>query len=240
MTNMSIISSAGGRPVNEDYSASAEAGGLICYLIADGLGGHRGGALASKTAGEAVVEAFRNNPALTSEAAKAYLAHACDKLAIMEKQDTGLAGGLKTTIVLLLLGQDRALWAHLGDSRLYMIQSGKLILQTSDHSVPQKLADSGFIKPSQIRFHEDRNRLTAALSSRGSIPLKVGKLDILQPGDIFLLCSDGFWEYVLEEEMTDCLADEPSPEQWLQRMEAILLRKVQPGHDNYSAMAVFV
>lgn len=238
--NTALMSKAGGRKYNEDYCAYYETAGHGCYLLADGLGGHRGGAIASKTTGEGIIAAFSAAPGFSREHLEKYLRHALQELEKKEALQPGTAG-LKTTLVVMLSDMNQAIWAHVGDSRLYYFQSGMIALQTRDHSLPQVLVDSGEISADQIRFHEDRNRLTAAFESgmKDKIKYSSGPRPLGRE-DAFLLCSDGFWEYVLEEEMERELDHASGPDQWLAAMEKHLLGRAKSDHDNYSAVAIRV
>jgi len=114
-------------------------------------------------------------------------------------------------------------------------------LQTRDHSVPQALVDAGALQPDMIRNHPDRNQLLRSLGSPGPLhPTLLGHPVALAAGDAFLLCSDGFWEYVLEAEMEQELAEASNPQTWLSRMEARLLWRAPAWHDNYTAIVVLV
>jgi serine/threonine protein phosphatase PrpC len=101
------------------------------------------------------------------------------------------------------------------------------------------LCKAGEITPAQIRFHEDRNRLLRSLGNSGFNPTIRENSAPLEPQDAFLLCSDGFWEYVNEREMEADLATAPGPKDWLTSMEARLKARVKSEHDNYSAIAVW-
>ncbi|HSW36193.1 MAG TPA: protein phosphatase 2C domain-containing protein [Candidatus Limnocylindrales bacterium] len=237
-----FLSRAGGRKENEDYCACAEVNGHACYLVADGLGAHRGGAIASKTVGESVISAFKSMPGASKGHLEKYLQYARQELGKRETAERGIVS-LKTTLVVLLSDCRSVIWAHIGDSRLYRfnIDSGKLVFRTRDHSVPQRLADSGEIASDQIRFHEDRNRLTAAFQSEGKSSFEYNAdPKPLHRGDVFLLCSDGFWEYIFESEMENTLCNASTPESWLAAMEIRLLERAKSDHDNYSALAILV
>ena len=146
---------------------------------------------------------------------------------------------MRTTLVALVGAPKGVLWAHLGDSRLYHFSGGDIIYQTRDHSVPQAMADAGNITVDEIRHHEDRNRLLRALGNEENLRPAVEKTVYpVDPGDAFLLCTDGFWEYVMETEMIADLVRSPDPETWLNLMAARIRERAKDGHDNYSAIAV--
>ncbi|MGI6615408.1 MAG: PP2C family protein-serine/threonine phosphatase [Dethiobacteria bacterium] len=236
-TRKAYISERGGREENEDYCSYRELEGYGCYILADGLGGHRGGALASRTAVESVLKAFSAHPGAAADLMGRYLEHAREAFRAAGSQQLSL----KTTLVILLTGDRRALWGHIGDSRLYYLTAGRIAFQTKDHSLPQLMAGAGEISDEQIRFHEDRNRLTGAFDGGELNRFKVHDKPVtLKRGDAFLLCSDGFWEYVYEQEMTDDFTLCTGPRDWIDRMERRLLKRVPKRHDNYSALAVTV
>ncbi len=147
---------------------------------------------------------------------------------------------MKTTISVLVASEGVARWIYVGDSRMYMLRDGLVRAVTDDHSVPQALVDSGEIEREEIRLHPDRNRLLRALGKPGEARPDIGDPLYTRPGDAFLLCSDGFWEYVLESEMETDLQRSDTPDAWVASMERRLLERVPPDNDNYSALAVFV
>jgi PPM family protein phosphatase len=236
--NAAILTETGGRKENQDFAGFYQKLGCGCYLVADGLGGHSGGALASRAVGEGVINAFKNSPGVTRHSMESYLSEASANL---NRQLAGQTKPLKpkTTLVVLLVEGSQAFWAHVGDSRLYMFRNQKLVYQTADHSVPWQLAGSGEISYAAIRGHEDRNRLLRVFDgndiSRVDYPDAV---TALQPGDTFLLCTDGFWEYVFEAEMENQLALTSDPERLLKTLHGLLLSRAPSDIDNYTALAL--
>ena len=233
------LSHRGGRAYNQDctaYSADRTRG---CWVLADGLGGHAAGEIASCAASEAAIAAFDASPSLSTDALQAYITQAQHAVLDRQRAEPDHAS-MKTTLVVLAANEGEARWAHVGDSRLYAFHEGQVVAQTVDHSVPEALVAAGEITRAEIRDHPDRNRLLRALGKSGEIRATVSEARPIEPGDVFLLCSDGFWEYVLETEMETDLEATDSPDAWLAAMERRLLDRVPGDHDNYSALAVFV
>ncbi|HUA61762.1 MAG TPA: protein phosphatase 2C domain-containing protein [Verrucomicrobiae bacterium] len=231
------ISNPGGRTVNEDHCGYLEAAGAGCWVVADGLGGHGGGAAASGLAVDAVLSSFRANPGVTPDALRSHLVAA--HRAILQRQSEPALSQMRSTIVVLLANAGRAISGHLGDSRLYQFRNGAVEFQTVDHSVPGALAASGAIRNDDIRFHEDRNRVLRSLGNEDEINPAIVEVP-LRPGDAFLLCTDGFWEWVTELEMQTDAVKVASPGDWLRFMSSRLLHRAKPENDNWTAIAVFV
>lgn len=234
------LSKTGGRKVNQDYCSYLEENNYGCYVLADGLGAYRGSGMAARITGKSVLKAFAASPGASPTKLREYLEYA---RVVFQRalQNEYEARSMKTTLLVLLTDYEQALWAHIGDSRLYYFRAGSVIYQTKDHSVPQAMVNSGDITPEEIRLHEDRNRLTRAFDGQDiSRFVYSGNPAHLNQGDAFLLCSDGFWEYVYETEMEEDLSISYEPQGWLFLMEERLLRRAEPKHDNYSALAIIV
>lgn len=132
-------------------------GKRMCFLVADGLGGHGDGNVASRAAIETVCGAWNGTISAAEWQRLLELAHAqIQRLQTPQKQ-------MKTTLVGLMLDTEHAVWAHIGDSRLYHFLDGRLVFQTQDHSASQIAVLLGEIAPSQIRSSKDRAILTKAL-----------------------------------------------------------------------------
>ncbi|RLC07395.1 MAG: serine/threonine-protein phosphatase [Deltaproteobacteria bacterium] len=236
----SILSKAGGRKENQDHCDYLVSDHGACWVLADGLGGHRGGEVASRLAVENTLGSFRPEPEISSAALKKHIQTAQDAIIHHQEEDPRLFF-MRTTVVILITDFQSVLWAHIGDSRLCHFRSGRIIFQTEDHSVPQAMANAGDITPEEIRFHEDRNRLLRTLGKEDDLrPVIREEPSPLQNSDTFLLCTDGFWEYVTETEMEVDLAKSYNPQEWLEKMETRILERARKDHDNYSAIGISV
>ncbi len=233
-----VMSKQGGRRYNEDCCDYVMLPQAACWVLADGLGGHRGGAIASQAAVAEVLREFKEMPGCSAELLQKYIIAAQHKLLAMQQADETIAS-MRTTMVVVLTDYRSVIWGHIGDSRLYYFRSGQLQFQTKDHSVPQMLVDMGKISLPEIRNHEDRNRLIRALGQNKELRLTILEdSQAVHVGDAMLLCSDGFWELVQEEDMVKVLADTVSPAKWLNALEQVLLEHAKGEFDNYSAIAI--
>lgn len=230
---------SGSREINEDrYGVAIHENGM-CFVVADGLGGHGNGEVAAQLAIDAVCVEFVENGY-----SEEFFENAFKKaqFEILQEQQRQLAPSkMKTTVVNLVISDNKAYWAHVGDSRLYVFQNHRLKLRTLDHSVPQMLVLSKSIKEKEIRNHPDRNRLMRVMGVKGEEPrFDVGDPFKLTKNQVFLLCTDGFWELIEETEMERLLKESQTPKEWIDKMSGIV-RKNGEGKemDNYTAIAVF-
>ena len=232
------ITNKGGRENNEDYICHANKENMWCFILCDGLGGHDGGETASKTAAKAVCEEFKKNPRITPEAAEEYIKAASDS--VKAAKWDGAPPGMATTAALLLTDGDMAVWAHIGDSRVYHITDGEISEITDDHSVAFMKFESGIITYDEIRTSADQSKLTRCIIGGAQDIPDVSDIVTLKHGDAFLICSDGFWELANERTVEKTLKSSRSPGEWLEKMLAALHKKEKEGNDNYSAFAIMV
>ena len=227
----------GGRDYNEDCVQYLEKDGTCAIVVADGLGGHGGGQIASSVAAEFITGAFMYNPELRADHIKTIFEQAND--AVLKSQTNEKK--MKSTAVALFIADGSAIWGHVGDSRLYHFKDGTLVGQTLDHSVSQMAVFTGEIEQGQIRHHADRNRVLRAIGLDEGFKPEIAPMYEPEPGfHAFLLCTDGFWEYVLELEMEIELAKAETPHDWINGMVYRLARLVPEDSDNFSAAAVFL
>lgn len=241
---IAILSKQGGRNYNEDACGHWNSDRHLCCVMADGAGGHGGGDIASKLAVQSLLTGFATQPADTPDAAYQLVLQA--NHAVRDHRTDGAAQQhMHTTVVLLAIDfVDRtALWAHAGDSRLYWFRDGAIVTRTRDHSLVQALADGGLIRPEDMRTHPKRSELRSALGTADeSLEISTSEqVYAIEPGDVFLLCTDGLWEYVEDAVLEQTLTAAASPQAWLDALEATVLRNAadRPSHDNFSALTVW-
>lgn len=230
------LSECGGREYNDDTVCVLSKEDDICAFVGDGLGGYQGGAEASRIVAKEVTEYWKKDGLMTERQMDEVVRLADWAVKHLQQQKRGQ---MKTTMVTLVIEKQQARWMHVGDSRLYHFVDNKLIEQTMDHSVSQVAVLMGEIEAKDIRFHEDRNRVLRALGSENAKPEISNLVDVSKGNHVFLLCTDGFWEYVYENEMEHLLETAVDPKDWLEKMKKILLSRVPQKHDNFSAIAVF-
>jgi PPM family protein phosphatase len=226
------ITGVGARSRNEDAGFAERLASGAALIVCDGMGGEAAGDEASRAA----VEAFRS--ALDSGGNASTLRPAVREAAMaVAALNEGLGGRRRagTTLVAAVI-EDRTLhWANVGDSRIYLIRGGQARCLSTDHSVPMMLLQMGEISAAEIRKHPDRNRLTRSLGrevpewDQGEVPL--------HPGDVVLLCSDGFWEPLEDEVMARICSSDVPLQACLARMAEAIVALGAADQDNYTAVA---
>ena len=236
------LTDKGSRPGNEDSIGVISEDGAYCFILADGLGGHDCGEVASGLAVQEVMTVFCES-GLEKDFLDAAFMCAQNKILEVQSQDNRLKE-MKTTLVVLSLVHDEVSWGHVGDSRLYHFCGNRYVERTADHSVPQKLYEAHMIKESEIRHHPDRSRLLRVIGDvweNGGYEVRKTKGIHWRKREAFLLCSDGFWELIDEKSMLAFLKASDTPNEWLELMQQEVIKNgAGTNIDNYSAIAVFV
>ncbi len=229
----------GTRMVNEDSIGAALHGSAECFVLCDGLGGHGMGDVASAL----VVDRFKK---MFEEARDpvAFLKNAYDsseEKLLEEQKKRNVPKMMKTTAVTAVIDKKKLFIANIGDSRAYVFKKGEVSFRTLDHSIPQMLVVMGDIKESEIRHHPDRNILLRVMGNEWEKPMyEILKPVSLKNVDAILLCSDGFWELIEEDDMCTFLKLAESPEQWLNMMVAMVRNNGRGKEmDNNSAIAIW-
>jgi serine/threonine protein phosphatase PrpC len=236
-------SERGRRATNEDEVRVSHGGPHWVAVLADGAGGHRDGAEASRRAVEHVQEVLRREAAAFDASALTHAVVAAHRHVLDAQQGGEGPERMHTTVVVLWIDSEegRALWTHVGDSRLYVARRGALRQLTSDDSLVQRMLDAGLLTRQQALVHPQKNQLVAALGIDGEVePHTLAQAVRLEPGDAFLLCSDGWWGALDESRILGSLADADTPQEWLDAMQRCIEAQAQPRQDNFSAIAAWV
>lgn len=229
--SFSCYSEIGKREKNEDsFSVKEDKYGLLA-VVADGLGGHAFGEVASGCAVEAINQYLQD---------KEYGAQTLEQAIIKANSDIcdihSTNEGAQTTVAALWIGDHHALAMHVGDTRIYQFRGGNVVFRSKDHTYAQLAVENGEITADEIRIYPYRNYLYGSLGNDAMPDVEKNVLE-LKAGDLLLICSDGFWEKILDSEMMDCADDTRDAEVWLARMR----RVVSPfADDNNTAIAVVV
>ena len=229
--DLSYYSALGNRKNNEDaVSVMKNAGGLLA-IVADGLGGQDNGEYASWQAVNTLKEAL-STQTVSTKALEEAIAEANRDICVLQSEHPGA----QTTIAVIWLGGAYAEAMHVGDTRIYQFRGDSILYQSVDHSVAQLSVMAGELRPEEIRTHRDRNKLFRALGDTQMPKIAKRRLDV-QKGDRLLLCSDGFWEGIVEKEMLRLARLTTSAEAWLTKMREI----AEPAaRDNNTAIAIII
>ncbi len=210
---------------------------MLMAVLADGMGGHTGGALAA----EQVLHKAKGNFELyapAQESPEDLLREIIDESHVVIKltRFTSEQDPHSTACVFLLQG-NAAHWAHCGDSRIYHFRGDQLISKSADHSYVAEMVRQGKLDEMGAKIHPQRNMLLSCLGSGRQPDIAFGKTEVVQDGDAFLLCSDGLWAYFSEQELGGVLAVYEARE-----AAEILMQRArergQPHGDNISLVII--
>ncbi|TDB94640.1 protein phosphatase 2C domain-containing protein [Actinomadura sp. 7K534] len=218
------------RKVNED---SAYAGPRL-LAVADGMGGHPHGDVASRTAITTLAGIpFTADPAADLASGVAAIS---DRLDDLGRDDPGMAR-MGTTLTAMAWDGHGFTIAHIGDSRAYLLRAGELHRLTRDHTMVQSLVEEGRLTEGEAAGHPRRSKLVRALQSGAGAEADLFRHDA-QPGDRYLLCSDGVFGFVEPEEIRETLVRAASPAEAVARL--IELATLAGGHDNATCVVADV
>lgn len=220
---------------NQDTIDIWEGGSGLIACVCDGLGGMGGGARASRFCAEGFLEKAK---ALSGKITAGLLAEqlvAVHEALMDKKQKSPGFGQARSTAVVVALDGARLAWAGVGDSRLYVFRGMDMELASDDDSAAYAEYRHGAMTYGDIRMADTRNVLTACLGDEREITPHSGEAELL-PGDGILLCSDGFWQYVLEGEMGVDLCKSQTAQDWLSLMLNRLAGRSFLDGDNLSAI----
>ncbi len=229
-------SDKGARPLNEDSYGVENSENRCITVLCDGLGGHDCGEIASQIAVKNIIEGISRIDELQTDAIYKVLKIVNDGL-VQQQLVKPEQNGMRTTAVGCIIDNKELTYFNSGDSRFYFFSNGTLSTMSKDHSVSQMSVELGEMSFDDIRFDADRNKLLKVLGENTTNTVgTVYKSVPYKRGDAFLLCSDGFWEYVLEEEMEIDLSKSETAKEWIEFMLVRLLLKFSNKNDNFTVV----
>jgi PPM family protein phosphatase len=232
------VSRKGGREKNEDrmgYCYTRDAG---LFALADGMGGHPEGEVASQLALQTLAAMFQREAKPRLADPLRFLNDAViagHHQLLRYATERGMVDTPRTTVVACLVQGNQAYWAHCGDSRLYLLREGKLVARTRDHSYSELQDTMSQVVPMNDRVN--RNVLFTCLGSPGKPVVDTSGPLVVYPGDRVMLCSDGLWGALSDETIVDMLASR-SVSEAVPALVEHALRTAGPRSDNVTVLAV--
>lgn len=222
------------RNLNEDYAEFYEGENYKIYVLADGMGGHNAGEIASKAATKALIKYIRDNMDIynTKELLENAVKHTNLKVFNLSHCSESYTG-MGTTLVATLITKDKILIANVGDSSCYGIKGEEIVKITKDHSLVQELVDCGSISSEEAINHPQKNVITRAIGTEKNVDVDIFEVSV-NKYDFFLMCSDG----LSNEVNLDIIKSYNLEETELQNIcEKLVDRaKLNGGRDNITVM----
>ena len=200
------------------------------YAVADGMGGHRGGEVASSLALETVQSLFeRKEGSLADQVAQA------NRAVFERSQNDRAVSGMGTTLTAALIDGNKVHLVHVGDSRAYLLRGGQLTQLTEDHTLVHRMVVEGEITAEEAETHPHRSILTRALGVDEKVQVDEGDVQV-ESGDRLLLCTDGLTGMVPEDEIQEIMLEAPDPQEAVDRLVTVANRA--GGIDNITAVVL--
>ncbi|HEY4749463.1 MAG TPA: protein phosphatase 2C domain-containing protein [Steroidobacteraceae bacterium] len=235
------ISLLGGREENQDRVTAAVAEHAALLVVVDGMGGHAHGARAAQVTQQVIVDAFWQAPQplfdpmgflhLTLGRAHAEVVKLGAQLPLEQRP--------RATCAVCLIQQRASWWAHVGDSRLYHVRQGALLLRSRDHSHVELLLREGLINAEQAHNHPMRNFVECCLGGDPILPdMSISRRRPLKTNDVLLVCSDGLWGGLKDSEIAGALGTPGVLREKLLTLGERAVKRAGAGSDNTSAAAL--
>lgn len=228
----------GGRACNQDAVGTCETPMGTAFVVADGLGGHLDGEQAAQCTVDTILDPQPTEAETLTQWLEARIRQANANILTLQEQRHS---NMKSTVAALVIQGANAAWANVGDSRVYYLHHRAIANITEDHSVAYKKYKSGEITRSQLGTDEDQSFLLRVLGNPDRNQPDCGSPEQpVEPGDGFFLCSDGMWEYLLDEEILVDFLKADTVQTWGELLLLRAMERIRPGNDNLSLIAVMV
>ncbi len=226
------------RELNEDTWARETLPNGELFLVADGMGGHRTGEVASNMASDSLVAAMRELLDVPTQSLPRAMQRS--NLAVFQHASRKAESrGMGTTMTAVVVDGNAAIIGHVGDSRAYLIRANKIVQLTRDHSWVAERVRQGLLSEEEARDHKWRNVITNALGSRPQLRLDLFGMTLLE-GDLIMICSDGLSNLVSEAQMLQVAQEHIYEEAEAVTQELVRLANEAGGHDNITCVVARV
>lgn len=233
-------SDVGGRSINQDRMGYCFSRESLLMVLADGMGGHLRGEIAAQIAMQTVASMFQQMAVPRLRDPVAFIEqsfHASHRELHRYRELHGMTECPRTTIVACIVQDGQAWWGHAGDSRLYLLREHQVMFRTLDHSKVQSLVSLGLITEAEGEVHPERNKVLNCLGSPFVPPVEIYAGFPLRTGDVIMLCSDGLWSGVTQDELLREFRYEPVAAAVPRLIHAALARNGS-GADNTTVLAM--
>jgi len=230
----------GKRGYNQDRAGHWSTAEAVLLVVADGMGGHAHGEVAAELVMRHIAAAFRRDAKPRLANPDLFLFRAVGRshgILLREAVNLGLPDTPRTTVVACVVQDGRAHWSHVGDSRLYLLRKGEVLVRTRDHTLVQQLVDEGRLQADDMSSHPQRNRLLQCLGGVQTPRIQPTAHALLDKDDVLLLCSDGLWGPLTGRQILEGISGAPLAEA-VPRLAALAETQGGLGADNITALAL--
>ncbi len=221
---------------NEDACGIYNVDAGLLAILCDGLGGNKAGEVASQLTVETIERIFREEKSIDCLESLKQAVSEANNLVHEKSSSEPELNGMATTAEALYLKDDNVYWAHVGDSRIYLLRNGKLKQITKDHSLVQKLVDEGFLTLKEAENHPNKNVIMRALGDSSTIDIDLSKQKLHSKDDVkFFICSDGVTSVIQDSELQEILKNDD-----LDSISSILSDMIEErgAPDNYTFIII--
>jgi PPM family protein phosphatase len=234
------LTNVGDREANQDYMANIIENDYALFIVADGLGGHQAGEKASQFFCQCMLSRAASYSRKIAENPvdifSAWIKDAINEMKVLFDDDL-IADQAHTTCAILYLDDQQTLVAHCGDSRVYKLNPTEIVWRTRDHSVPEDLLNVGLITEEELAHHPEQNHLTRSINVNKAHAIDIKVFPQIAQDETFVLCSDGFWGHVKQDELLQ-LANLESNVDQLNRLAMLSVYRANGNSDNLTVISV--
>ena len=233
-------SRVGARSYNQDRIGHWYTRDSLLLVLADGMGGHLMGEVAAQIAVDTLAASFQAEAKTRLPDPDLFLYRSIGRIHAAIEDHTeklNLPDSPRTTLVACVVQDGHAWWTHIGDSRLYLIRNGRVVVRTRDHTRVQQLVDQGRIREESISAHPERNLLLQCLGGPSGPRVEPTASSRLARDDVLLLCSDGFWGPITQRQLLGTLVEKPIA-QAIPELMTLAETRAGPQCDNVSVVSI--